>query len=64
MPTIPADATLFLSCAQQELQADGYDVGKIPEEEGDLIKSVLNDDEVPTLCHQRTGVYATSYRLN
>jgi magnesium chelatase subunit H len=29
----------------KELQADGYDVGKIPEEEGDLIKSVLNDDE-------------------
>ncbi len=28
----------------QELQADGYDVGKIPEEEGDLIKSVLNDE--------------------
>lgn len=28
----------------QELQDDGYDVGKIPEVEGDLIKSVLNDD--------------------
>lgn len=31
-------------CAAQELQADGYDVGKLPEEEGDLIKSVLNDE--------------------
>ena len=28
----------------QELQADGYDVGRLPEEEGDLIKSVLNDE--------------------
>ena len=30
----------------QELQAEGYNVGKLPEEEGDLIKSVLNDTEV------------------
>lgn len=30
---------------QQELQADGYNVGELPAEEGDLIKSVLNDAE-------------------
>jgi len=44
----PRQERLKLTCCFllpiQELQADGYDVGKIPEEEGDLIKSVLNDE--------------------
>ena len=31
-------------CTLQELQADGYNVGELPAEEGGLIKSVLNDE--------------------
>ena len=30
---------------QQDLQSEGYDVGEIPEDQGALMQSVLNDPE-------------------
>ena len=35
----------------QDLRQQGYNVGDIPEKEEDLIKSVLNDPEVPYIAH-------------
>ncbi len=30
---------------KQDLQKDGYDVGELPENEGDIMQAVLNDPE-------------------
>lgn len=42
---LQASDTEVVSLLSQNLQEDGYDVGEIPEDEGALMQSVLNDPE-------------------
>lgn len=40
------ELTSCVPSASQDLESQGYDCGKIPEKEDDVIKSILNDADV------------------
>lgn len=45
----------------QDLESQGYDCGKIPEEETDVIKSILNDSDVSAWLFAASSMLGLGY---